>query len=122
MPLFFPASSLIITDLSFRDPTTLVCSSTGRPVDSVTWLKNGATINTATTNFATAQSLTNPLQGGYENVLTSQQASDFVGTFTCRLTDAEGTSTNRNLIVNGEQIKKIHDNLEAREGYFRPLN
>ena len=81
-------------------------------MDIVTWSKNGAVIDTTSTDFSYEQTLTDPSQAVYMNVLSSEVSTNFVGTFTCELDDADSGSNpvSQTFTVNGEIIIMIITN------------
>ena len=83
-----------ITDLIYNSTSSmaiLTCISSGGPVDSVTWMRNGATITANSSIFTQSQIIINATSATYHNILTSLNSSNFMlGNVTCVIRDAEG--------------------------------
>ena len=80
-----------IIDLDYdRVSGTLTCISSGGPVDSVTWMKDGSLIPGDSLTFSQNQT-----------TLSSSNSSNFVGSFTCTIRDAVGNSNSRTQVFNG---------------------
>ena len=91
-----------ITDLDYdRASGTLTCISSGGPVDSVTWTKDGSFIPGDSSTFSQNQSITNAMLSTYHHTLSSSNSSNFVGIFTCTIRDAVGNSNSRTRVFNG---------------------
>ena len=91
---------MVITDLLLNG-SSLVCISSGWPVDSVTWLKNGEEIDLmeANSTLQYQQSIEDPILSIYHQVLTSDDVSFFVDTCTCQLSDSVGFIVSRDLTI-----------------------
>ncbi len=72
-----------------RNLTTLTCTSTGGPPTTVIWRKNGVPVNV--TLFERSQRLVNAESATYENVLYDDDIANFVGSFTCGISNVGGT-------------------------------
>ena len=84
-----------------RTSLTLTCTTSGRPVHSITWLKDGTEVGT---EFSQAQTITNALSATYQHTLISGDIANLVGSFTCEVGDAEGRTVSRTLRLNGTEI------------------
>lgn len=73
--------------------SNVACISSGRPVDSVTWYKNGVELVENGT-FTTNQTILDPYTAVYRHDLF---IDDIVGVFQCELTDFEGNVVQSNL-------------------------
>ena len=82
-----------------RNSTTLTCTSTGGPPTTVTWRKDGQPLNE--TLYEQSQRLVNSEAAAYENVLSSNNIANFVGSFTCAVSNARGGDT-QTMELNGE--------------------
>ena len=95
--------SPVITNLIYNrisSMASLTCISSGGPVDSVTWMRNGATITANSSIFTQSQIITNATSATYHNILISSDSSNFImGSFTCVIRDADGR--NKNQTFNG---------------------
>ena len=95
--------STVITDLIYNSTSSmasLTCISSGGPVDSVTWMRNGATITAKSSIFTQSQIIANATSATYHNILISSNSSNFMmGNFTCVIRDAEGR--NKSQTFNG---------------------
>ena len=83
-----------IIDLDYdRASGTLTCVSSGGPVDSITWMKDGSLITGDSSTFSQTQTITNTILSTYHHTLSSSNSSNFVGSFTCTIRDADGNSS-----------------------------
>ena len=103
MFLFFSAA-LVIDSLEFnRTSLTLTCTTCGRPVHIITWLKDGTVVGT---EFSQAQIITSTLTATYQHTLSSEDIANFIGNFTCMVEDAEGNSPpSQTLGINGRVVQ-----------------
>ena len=53
-------------------PLTLTCTSSGGPVDSVTWLKDGSEVRGNSSVYNQTQTITDAVMGTYLHTLTGQ--------------------------------------------------
>ena len=91
-----------ITDLDYdRASGTLMCISSGGPVDSVIWTKDGSLITGDSSTFSQTQTITSTILSTYHHTLSSSNSSNFVGSFTCTIRDAVGNSNSRTRVFNG---------------------
>ena len=98
--MYITAGSPSITSLRFdRNSTTLTCTSTGGPPTIVSWMVDGAPVNSSLC-YEQSQRLVNALEATYENVLFNDDVANFVGTFTCEVTNARDT-VQESLELNG---------------------
>ena len=84
-----------------RTSLTLTCTSTGRPVDSVTWRRKGVEVGS---EFTRMQTITDALTATYEHSLSGENLTSLGGTFTCELRDIDNNIVMRTHLLNG----KIH--------------
>ena len=93
---------LSITDISYdRQALVLTCTSSGRPIDSVTWFKDGSEIRGNSSEFSQTQNITDRVTATYQHILSNGSAADFVGRFTCGVRDGSGVTASRTLALNG---------------------
>ena len=93
-----------ITDLLYNRFTltlTLTCTSTGGPATTVTWRKNGAVVEVDGTTYHQSQRVVNTRTATYESTLSSNVDANFVGNFTCTVSNSKGSST-KSVTLNGE--------------------
>ena len=66
----------------------MACVTAGRPVDGVTWYKDGFELQPNQTNYtiSTNQTIVNPFTAVYRHDL---YIDDIVGVFQCRVSDVE---------------------------------
>ena len=91
----------MITELVYNSSSpspTLTCTSTGGMVDSVTWRKDGVEVSS---DYSQLQTITDTLSATYQHTLSSNDSSDFVGTFTCEVRDTVGPVDQRSQFING---------------------
>ena len=95
-------TGLSITDLSYN-PTSLnlTCTSTGGPIDSVTWSKDGQEISGSSSEFHQSQHITDRVTATYQHTLYSESKANFVGQFSCLVRDGRGDTATRILALNG---------------------
>ena len=75
-----------ITSLLFdRNSTTLTCTSTGGPPTTITWRKNGVPVDRFL--YKESQRLVDAVEATYQSVLFSDNVTDFVGNFTCEISN-----------------------------------
>ncbi len=82
-----------------REDLSLTCLSSGGPVRSVEWTRDGVTI---TTGYSVTQTLTNVATATYANILRASNISDLVGNFTCTVSNGREPSNTRQIMLNGE--------------------
>ena len=100
---FFPScTGTSITDLSYNEASlNLICTSTGRPIDSVTWLKDGKEISNSNSGFHQWQLITDRVTATYQYILFSENDTNFEGNFSCFVRDGSGGTATRSLTLNG---------------------
>ena len=82
---------------------TLTCTSTGGPVTTVTWRRDGTVIALGAT-YQQTKSVNDSVAGTYQTVLTinsSVDQSDIVGTYNCTVRNDRGNSS-ETVVVPGE--------------------
>ena len=72
-----------------RNSTTLTCTSTGGPPTTVTWRKNGIPVNVSL--YEQSQRLVDAVEATYQSVLFNDNVTNFVGTFTCEISNVRVT-------------------------------
>ena len=82
-----PSVQSVIFD---RNTTTLTCTSTGGPPTTVAWRKNNVPVNLSL--YEQSQRLVDAEAATYENVLFNADVANFVGSFTCEVSNARGTN------------------------------
>ena len=92
-----------ITGLLYnRSTLTLTCTSTGGPATTVTWRKNGAVVEGDGTTYHQSQRVVDTRTATYENTLSSGVAANFIGTFSCTVTNSRGSPGTKSVTLNGE--------------------
>ena len=90
----------ITEDIQFsREDASLTCLSSGGPVRSVEWTRDGVTI---TTGYNFTQTLTNVATATYTNVLRASNISHLVGNFTCTVSNGQEPSNTAQITMNGK--------------------
>lgn len=98
-------TGLSVVDLAYDNvAVALTCISRGRPIDSVTWFKDGSEIRGNSSVFSQNQTITDRMDATYQHILSSESATHFVGTFTCVVRDGSGIMATRTLALNGEGV------------------
>ena len=93
---------LYITDISYdRLALVLTCTSSGRPIESVTWFKDGSMIRRDSSDFSQTQTIADRVSATYQHILSNGSEADFVGRFTCEVRDGSGVTASRTLALNG---------------------
>ena len=87
--MYLTGSPSITSVIFDRNSTTLTCTSTGGPPTTVTWRKNDVPINESL--YEQSQRLVNTVTATYENVLFNDNVANFVGAFTCGVSNVRGT-------------------------------
>ena len=101
MLTFIVTGAPSITSVLFdRDSNTLTRTSTGGPPTTVIWRMNGASVIISL--YQQSQRLLNTVEAIYENILYSDDIANFVGTFTCEVSNARGSDT-QTTELNGER-------------------
>ena len=86
----FVTGSPSITSLLFdSNSTTLTCTSTGGPPTTVSWRKNGVTVDLSI--YEQSQRLVDAESATYQSVLFNDIVTNFVGTFTCEISNVRVT-------------------------------
>ena len=97
-------SPTINTDIVFdRADLSLTCTSTDGPASVVVWTRNGQLVGPS---YTQSQTITNTMDGTYENVLRATGISDLVGEFSCTVTNVRG-SASRSITLNGNKVKRL---------------
>ena len=99
LPSGFPWATYLRYD---SQSNTLTCTSTGGPVTTVTWRRDGVVITLNATHQQTKR-VVDPVMGTYQTVLTiasSVSQSDTVGTYSCTVENARG-ETSRIVVISG---------------------
>ena len=85
-----------ITDLTYDEENcTLTCVSTGSPATTVSWMKNGLSIDDST-GYTHTQTVTDRANSTYSNVLTVSEGATgggVAGTYACTVSNELGNST-----------------------------
>ena len=90
-----------ITDISYnRQALVLTCTSSGRPIDAVTWFKDGSEIRGNSSEFSLTQTITDSVTVTYQHILSNGSAADFMGRFTCVVREGSGVTASRTLALN----------------------
>ena len=94
--------TLSVTDISYdRSRHVLTCTSSGRPIVSVTWFKDWSEISGSNSEFFQTQRITGRVTATYQHILSIGNNDSFVGRFTCEVRDGRGVTASRTLSLNG---------------------
>ena len=108
-----PPSGSLTASLSY-DPTshTLTCVSSGGPVNTVTWTRNG--VNISSSPYQLRQSLEDGTTFTYHNLLTvtSGDVEYYIGSFSCTVSSSRGSSPSQSLDINGIFSITVADSLK----------
>ena len=89
----------IISLLFDRKITTLACTSIGGPPTTVTWRRNGVLVDDSL--YQQSQRVVETTTATYENILFSTNMINFIGTFTCEVSNDRSTAR-ETVDINGE--------------------
>ena len=73
-------------------------------MDSITWLRDGSEVRGESTVFSQTQILSDASSATYQHILSSEDISNLVGSFTCRVVEVSGNMVERTLALNGTTI------------------
>ena len=84
---------------------TLTCVSSGGPVNTVTWRRNGAAIS-----YQLAQSLVDGETSTYHNLLTatSGDVEDYIGSFSCTVINSRGSSSSQTINIDSSSMSILY--------------
>ena len=99
--LLVAGSPSIISLLFDRNSTSLTCISTDGPPTTVTWRRNGVLVNDSL--YQPSQRVVNTETATYDNVLFNNDITNFVGTFTCEVSNVRSTAQ-ETVVLNGQLI------------------
>ena len=94
----------MITSLLYERNTTLTCTSTGGPPTTVTWRKNGVLVDNSI--YEQSQRLVDAESATYHNILFNDDVANFVGAFTCEVSNVRGTNE-ATMEINGNYLLAI---------------
>ena len=95
--LLYPTSTEppTITDLTYDEESrTLTCVSTGSPATTVSWMRDGLSIDDST-GYTHTQTVTDRANSTYSNILRATEGTPggVAGTYTCTVSNELGNST-----------------------------
>ena len=99
------SSGSLTASLSYdRASHTLTCVSSGGPVNTVTWRRNGAVISSSP--YQLGQSLVDGMTSTYHNLLTvtGGDVEDYIGSFSCTVNNSRGSAPQQSLRINGKHL------------------
>ncbi len=67
-------------------------------MDSITWLRDGSEVRGESTVFS---HLSDASSATYQHILSSEDISNLIGSFTCRVVEVSGNMVERTLALNG---------------------
>ena len=86
-----------ITDLTYDEEShTLTCVSTGSPATTVSWMRDGLSIDDST-HYTMTQTVTDRASSTYSNALRISEGvpGGVAGTYTCTVSNELGNSTRK---------------------------
>ena len=98
-----------------KESRTLNCTSTGGPVTTVTWTKDGAVITPNTTHQQT-QTIVDTVKGIYQSTLTIAQSvtgENLYGLYSCMVGNSRGSSERRDR-YSGKNIRSLWQCLNSK--------
>ena len=99
----------LTSELDSTTPTyTLTCTSTGSPVTTVTWMRDGEVLTESSSYSITSWMLLHPENATYTHTLTV--SGRLVGEYECNVSNIRTPSSSRNLTVEGELVYFMRDN------------
>ncbi len=100
---FADFADLAIKSLSYSKlSTSLTCTSIGRPVNSMQWLKDDKIIYRNSSMYSQGQELSDGGSAIYQHILSSDAESNFQGRFTCVVEDIYGNSDRKTTMINSK--------------------
>ena len=91
----------------FCESSQLICTTVGGLVNIITWYRNYEIISNEDDTFSETVIL-NKTTATSHLVLSSGSKSNFMGLFTCKVTDGNGRTATSTLQLNGIFIKTLH--------------
>ena len=99
----------LTSELNSSTPTfILTCTSSGSPVTTVTWMRDGEVLTENGNYIITSWMLLHPESATYTHTLTV--TGRLVGKYECNVTNIWTPSSSRNLSVEGELVYFMRDN------------
>ena len=96
-------SDIYISEIDYnRQFKYLTCVSSGRPVNSWEWLRDGKVINKNDSNYNQTQVITNYTAPTYVHSLSSEDMVDTKGRFSCVVRDSEGNTDRKTIMINSK--------------------
>ena len=109
--IFSPATeSPSITYLTYQEENhTLTCLSTGSPVTTVSWMKDGQPLTIDGSVYHLTQTITDRASSTYSNELTVSETapSGVVGTYNCTVTNDLGSDSSEVVVVGKDIINSV---------------
>ena len=99
-----------------RNSTTLTCTSTGGPPTTVRWRINGVPVNTSL--YQQGQRLVDAKSATYENTLFNDDVANFVGTFTCEVSNIRVENPVEDSLELNGQLNIMHQTLVDGRNYM----
>ena len=87
----------------------ITCASSGRPVDSWEWLRDGMVIDNNDSNYNQTQAITNYTTPTYVQYLFSEDMANIIGRFTCVVRDSEGNTDRKTAMINSKENNFINE-------------
>ena len=115
--------SLSTDELTFDSSShTVSCVSSGGPVNTVTWSRNGDPITSSTSPYQLSQSLTSGVTSTFLHTLTitGGDAEDYNGTFSCTVSNSRGPAPVQSLDIHSRTNIAIKANYVHT--YFSPID
>ena len=93
--MYFIIGRLTISDISYDSALqTVICTSTGGPVTSVTWSRDNVPIDiTDRTTYQHSQVVTDTSTATYQSRLWINSAADLYGVYVCSVSNSAGIAS-----------------------------
>ena len=98
-------SDIYISEVAYnRDLSRINCVSSGRPVDTWEWLKDGKVIKNSNYTFNQSQVISNYTAPTFVHALSSEDVVVMQGRFTCLVTDSDGNTDCKTIMINSKNF------------------
>ncbi len=96
-------AGITVTDMRYeKSSQTVICTTTGGPVTTITWTKNGIPLPLDGSTYQSSQVILDTVSSRYENRLSfsGPKSDSLSGTYACQVANLRGTTSSQ-LAVTG---------------------